>query len=169
MGLLREVDLDRLLEGSRGLGERDLTPVEELGISSRLLDKRLEEIREKQGILLRYRELQALQLTSLQARILEAITPEVIAEAPLRDLVAAFKILKDKELVMEGRPSEIKGLVGYLLELEKEEQAIECSQFSVEEMEQAVRVAGQVTAGPEDKEEEKRRIMEDPDYLPSFK
>jgi hypothetical protein len=56
--------------------------------------------------------------------VLEAITPEKISEAPLRDLVASYKILKDKELVIEGKPSEIKGLVAHLVYLEKQEQAI---------------------------------------------
>ena len=50
-----------------------------------------------------------------------AITPEKIHAASLKDLVSCFKILKDKELNIEGKPSEIKGLVGYLVELEKKE------------------------------------------------
>lgn len=70
---------------------------------------------------MKYRALQSLQLTELQARVLEAITPGKINEAPLKDLITCFKILKDKELVIEGKPSEIKGLVGYLVELEKKE------------------------------------------------
>ena len=70
---------------------------------------------------MKYRSLQSLQLTELQARVLEAITPEKINEAPMKDLIQAFKILKDKELVIEGKPSEIKGLVGYLVEMEKKE------------------------------------------------
>ena len=33
-------------------------------------------------------------------------------------------VLKDKELVLDGKPTDIKGLVAYLIELEKEEAAL---------------------------------------------
>ncbi|RLG71931.1 MAG: hypothetical protein DRO11_03320, partial [Methanobacteriota archaeon] len=38
--------------------------------------------------------------------------------------VNAFRVLKDKELVSTGKPTEIKGLLGYLVEAEKKEQEI---------------------------------------------
>ena len=97
----------------------------ELGISVPTLARRITRIQGEQHILLQYRSLQSLQLTSLQARLLEAITPDKIAAADLKDLVLCFKILKEKELVMEGKPTEIKGLLGYLVQLEKEEAALQ--------------------------------------------
>ena len=72
-------------------------------------------------------------MTELQARVLEAITPEKIEEAPLRDLVASYKILKDKELNIEGKPSEIKGLVAHLIYLEKQEAALADKSSAIEE------------------------------------
>jgi len=117
--------------------ERDLPQKEaarELGISIPTLSKRMADIREKQGILLKYRDLQSLHLTELQARVLEAITPEKINEASLRDLVLSYKILKDKELNIDGKPSEIKGLVAYLVEIEKREMALDGS-IDVEDIE----------------------------------
>jgi hypothetical protein len=36
----------------------------------------------------------------------------------------SYKILKDKEQTIEGKPSEIKGLVAHLVYLEKQEQAL---------------------------------------------
>jgi len=117
--------------------ERDLPQKEtarELGISIPTLAKRMADIREKQGILLKYRDLQSLHLTELQARVLEAITPEKINEASLRDLVLSYKILKDKELNIDGKPSEIKGLVSYLVEIEKREMALDGS-IDVEDIE----------------------------------
>jgi len=117
--------------------ERDLSQKEaarELGISIPTLAKRMADIREKQGILLKYRDLQSLHLTELQARVLEAITPEKINEASLRDLVLSYKILKDKELNIDGKPSEIKGLVSYLVEIEKREMALDGS-IDVEDIE----------------------------------
>lgn len=135
-----EIDFDRLMELNKINLPRPVI-ADELGISVPTLNKRIAEIKDKQGILLRYRELQSLQLTSIQARILEHITPEKIAEAPLRDLILAFKILKDKELVVDGKPSEIKGLVGYLIELEKKESLIDQGQYTDAEFEEAAEAA----------------------------
>ena len=97
----------------------------ELGVSTPTLAARIADIQGKQGILLKYRALQSLQLTELQCRVLAAITPEKIDEAPLKDLVGAYKILKDKELVVDGKPTEIKGLVAYLVEMERQQLALE--------------------------------------------
>jgi hypothetical protein len=108
----------------------------ELSISAPTLRARIAEIQKEQGLLLQYRSIQSLQLTALQARILEAITPGKIEEAPLKDLVASYKILKDKELVIENKPSEIKGLVAHLIYMEKQEQAL-ASGSSVEPFEEA--------------------------------
>jgi len=159
---LKKIDFDKLL----GLAEKNLpqkTIAEELGISIPTLSKRMAEIKDKQGILMRYRELQSLQLTSIQARILEHITPQKIQEAPLKDLVLAFKILKDKELNIEGKPTEIKGLVHYLLELERKENADEVEQYTDAEYDEASTAAGLVTAIPEPAGD-----IEDPGFLPEL-
>lgn len=66
-----------------------------------------------------YRSIQGLQLTALQVKILAALDDRKIREAPLRDLVNAFKVLKEKELLMDGKPTEIIGLAGYLQILEQ--------------------------------------------------
>lgn len=159
----KEVDFEKLLD----LVGKDLPQsviAEELGISIPTLAKRIAEIRDKQGILMQYRDLQSLQLTSIQARILEAVTPQKIQEASFRDLILAFKILKDKEHTIEGKPTEIKGLVHYLLELEKEESAIECTQYTADEFDKASGAAALVTAIPEKTEED----VEDPNFLPKL-
>ena len=97
----------------------------ELGVSAPTLAKKIADIQSKQGLILKYRAIQSIQLTELQCRVLEAITPEKINEAPLKDLVGAYKILKDKELVVDGKPTEIKGLVAYLVEMERQQIALE--------------------------------------------
>ena len=130
-----------------------------LGCSVPTLQKRIAEITDKQGIILKYREIQNIQLTSVQARILEAITPEKINEAPLRDLVLAFKILKDKELAMTGRPSEIKGLVGYLVEIEKREAADNGAAITPEDMTNAIEISREIAFDPD---------FDDPDYIPEL-
>jgi predicted transcriptional regulator len=93
----------------------------DLGISVHTLNKTITELQHGQGLLLKYRELQHLQLTGLQAKVLEAITPAKIEAASLVELVSAFKVLKDKELVINGKATSITGIVGYLVQLEKEE------------------------------------------------
>jgi len=130
------VDLEAVLD----LLDRGVTVPQistELGISSPTLRKKIAEMQSKQGLLLQYRAIQSLQLTELQARVLEAITPEKINEAPLKDLVASYKILKDKELNIEGKPSEIKGLVAHLIYLEKQELAQAAGTQIPEQIEEA--------------------------------
>ena len=118
-----KLDTETLIDlQEMGLTQKEMA--NEMGCHHLTIANRIAKIQKNQGILLQYRNLQSLQLTELQARVLEAITPEKINEAPLRDLIVAFKILKDKELVMEGKPTDIKGLVSYLIELEKEEAAL---------------------------------------------
>ena len=118
-----ELDTETMIDlAEMGLTQKEMA--DEVGCSQPTISNRIVKIQKEQAVLLQYRSLQSLQLTSLQARVLEAITKEKINEAPLRDLVVAFKILKDKELVLEGKPSDIKGLVAYLIEMEKEEAAL---------------------------------------------
>lgn len=120
----------------------------ELGISPPTLRARIADLQQKQGLLLQYRAIQSLQLTELQARVLEAITPQKIEDAPLRDLVASYKILKDKELNIEGKPSEIKGLVAHLIYLEKQEAALKDGKSLPEECEDAQFSDGELAGEP---------------------
>ena len=128
-----EAALDLLMRG-----ESVPTISTELGISNNTLRARIADIQKKQGVLLQYRSIQSLQLTELQARVLEAITEEKINDAPLRDLVMSYKILKDKELNIEGKPSEIKGLVAHLIYMEKQEAALNSVEPIPEEFEDAL-------------------------------
>ena len=144
-----DIDTDVLID----LNDKGLTfgqQADELGCSVSTISNRIAKIQAEQGILMKYRTLQSLQLTKIQAKILESITPEKIDEAPLRDLVFAFKVLKDKELVVEGKPNEIKGLVGYLIKMEKEQLALDDPEEFVE--------AEMTTEG----------TFEDPDYMPKL-
>ena len=106
---------------SQGMTQKEMA--KELGVSHVTLAKRMADLKAKQGVLLKYRSLQTLDLTSLQSRILDNITPEKMKEASLVELATAFKILKKAELGMEPDkgPGKISGLVGYLIQIEKEE------------------------------------------------
>ena len=120
--LKKEVDTEILFDLiEKGTKRGDIA--EDLGMSKRTLSYRISEIQEKQGLILQYRALQNIHLTELQANILENITADKIEAAPLRDLVFAYKVLKDKELVEVGKPTDIKGMMHYLVELERQEMA----------------------------------------------
>jgi transcriptional regulator with XRE-family HTH domain len=106
------------------LASRGMTQVEiakELGVSHVTLAKRMGELRVKEGPLKEYRCLLGLQLTALQCRSLEALTPEKLNGASLIELARAFSFLKKAELLMEGKPTKIRGILAYLLEMEKED------------------------------------------------
>ena len=79
------------------------------------------ELKGKEDVAAAYDDVQHIQLTFLQHKLLAAISDAKLSDAPLRDVISAFKVLKDKQLVANGRPTEITGLVGYLEVLEREE------------------------------------------------
>ncbi len=66
----------------------------EFGVTVHSLNKTIAELQCSQGLLLKYKELQNLQLTALQAKCLEAMTPEKIESASLVELATVFKVLK---------------------------------------------------------------------------
>ena len=117
----KKVDLS--IETLLDLAERNLTQAEMseiTGVSIPTLQKRLNDLQEKQGLLLKARDLRNLRLTELQMMVLDAMTPEKIAAAELKDLAVVFKVLADRENVDIGKPTEIQGLVSYLVHIEKE-------------------------------------------------
>lgn len=96
---------------------------EYVGAGRTTIKKRIVELQRSQATILEYRKLQNIHLTQLQHDILDQITEDKIAAAGLGELTKAYEILKKAELVDQGKPSEIKGIVGYLLKLEEEESA----------------------------------------------
>jgi hypothetical protein len=96
---------------------------EYVGAGRTTIKKRIVELQRSQATILEYRKLQNIHLTQLQHDILDQITEDKIACAGLGELTKAYEILKKAELVDQGKPSEIKGLVGYLLKIEEEESA----------------------------------------------
>lgn len=114
------IPMDSVLEMmEEGWDDKEIAA--QVGVSIPTLKSRINELQGKESLTLQYRGLQNIELTSLQADILSNITSDKMEKASLRDLTTAFKILKDKELVDTGRPTEIKGMVGYLLEIERKQ------------------------------------------------
>ena len=66
---------------------------EHLGISIAPLSRRIAELKYQKGIISKYRQLQGLQLTELQFRVLEDITSEKQDRATLLEHVKASAIL----------------------------------------------------------------------------
>ena len=115
------MELPNFSLSNEGLGAKAPTP---LGTDVAYIEKVAGQLVGEEKSLEGYSKLQHVQLTKLQFELLEAITSDKLHEASLRDIVSAFKILKDKELVSQGRPTEIHGLVGYLQVLEDEENGV---------------------------------------------
>ena len=62
----KKLDEEAILDlVERGLPQKEIA--EELGVSTPTLAKRIADLREKQGLLLKYRALQSLQLTNCNA------------------------------------------------------------------------------------------------------
>jgi DNA-binding Lrp family transcriptional regulator len=120
---LKNLDVNTLIEMIQGgSSKKEIANV--LDVSPPTIAKRISQLQEEQGVILQYRTLQSLDLTKMQMKVLAAITDEKIQEASLRDLVVAFRILKDKEIQADGgQPDDMKGLVSYLIELERREMA----------------------------------------------
>lgn len=118
-----DINIEELLDlAERGMSQREMSEL--TGISIPTLQKRLADLQEKQSVLLKARDLRNLRLTELQMMVLDAITPEKIQNADLKDLMVAFKVLSDRENVDIGKPTEIKGLISYLVSIEKESVAM---------------------------------------------
>src|SRR5208337_133202 len=107
---------------TKGYSAKDLAKA--AGCSINEISSRIADIRDKVGIVTEYRKVQSTQLTELQFMLLECITPEKLADASLKDIMTAFNILKDKEFLLEGKPTEIHGLASYLLEIEAEDKRV---------------------------------------------
>lgn len=93
-----------------------------MGVSIPTLSRRLAFLEHQKGILTKYRQLQGLQLTELEARILEAVDSNDFENASLIELLQAFHVLKKAEIAIQGKESfKVRGLLAHLLALEKVE------------------------------------------------
>lgn len=115
-----KIDTPALLDlRSQGKSIKEIS--HDFGISTATLSRRIAELEYKEGIITKYRELQHLQLTALQYRVLEFITPEKINNTSLLDLVKAYNILgKANSRLIPKNSQKVIGLIDYLLNIEHE-------------------------------------------------
>ncbi len=91
-----------------------------LGVSVPTITRRLAVLHHEKDILTKYRQLQGLQLTELQARILEVADSQSFENASLLELLNAFSVLKKAEIAIQGKESfKVWGLLDHLRALEK--------------------------------------------------
>jgi hypothetical protein len=106
-----------------GVPKKDVAKA--MGVSPPTLRKIIANAQDKKTLLTRYRTLRNLHLTELQVQVLEAVTPDKIDGASIKDLLYAYKILRDKEVEVDDSPEgNLKGLVAHLLHLERLEREL---------------------------------------------
>lgn len=119
-------DIDILDTAEKGLKQKDA--VELLDLPATNYSKRIMSLQKEQAVLLQYRKVQNLHLTKLKSEILNSITLQEIKEAPLKDKIKAYDILNKAELTDMGKPTEIKGLLAYVVQIEKEKSAAQINE-----------------------------------------
>lgn len=86
-----------------------------LNVSVPTITRRIAFLKHEKDILTKYRQLQGLQLTALQARILEAADSQSFESASLLELLNAFSVLKKAEIAIQGKESfKVWGLLEHL-------------------------------------------------------
>ena len=117
----KEID-DMALLRMRGEGKSLPEIAKAIGASVPTLSRRITVLKYQKGLLTKYRELQGLQLTELQARILDMVDSNKIENAGLLELLNCFRVLKKAEIAIQGKVSfKVWGLLDHLLALESQE------------------------------------------------
>lgn len=106
---------DTTLLKLRGEGKHLKEISKELGVSIPTLSRRIAYLQYNKGLLTKYRQLQGLHLTELQAKILSTIDLEHIESANLVDIANAFFVLeKAKKSIIDKESGTGKGLIGHI-------------------------------------------------------
>ncbi len=113
-----QIDSVALLK-MRGEGKTLQEISTQMCVSCTTLSRRLAALRHEKDILTKYRQLQGLQLTELQARILEKVDKRDFENDSLIELIQAFLVLKKAEISIRGKESfKVWGLLDHLQALE---------------------------------------------------
>jgi DNA-binding Lrp family transcriptional regulator len=100
----KQIDEMTLL-GMRSEKKRLVEISRALGVSIPTLSRRLAVLHHEKGILTKYRALQGLELTGLQARILEAVDAKTFENGSLIELINSFHVLTKAEKSIQGKES----------------------------------------------------------------
>jgi len=116
----KEIDHESLIEMLAG-GVPVRVVAEEFKVSNTTIYDRINVLRRNESALLAYDKTHYLDLIDVKQRLIAGVTDEKIAEAPLQHIANAYGTFNKAELLLQGRPTEIHGLMGYLMHLEKED------------------------------------------------
>jgi hypothetical protein len=116
----KEIDVNLMLDMlSEGISKKEIG--ETLGVSVPTIEANIERLGKEEQSLMAYSKVQHLELIGIQRRIACGVTDTKIDAADLGELASAFKIFKQAEQLVQGKPTEIHGLMGFLMALEKED------------------------------------------------
>lgn len=115
-----EVDTDLLVDLiAEGMNTKSIASL--LGVSAPTVLAKIEELKKEESALLAYDKTKHLDLIGVQQRILANVTDEKLAAAPVQHLASSYAQFGKMLLLDQSRPTEIHGLMGYLIHLEKED------------------------------------------------
>lgn len=120
---------------SMGMTKADVAGI--MGVTSPTIEARINDLRKEENALLAYDKCRYLDLISVQQRLVAGVTDAKIEEAPLGQIAQAFGVFNKAEMLVQGKPTEIHGLMGFLLQLDKEDVETAKSKIDNGEVEEA--------------------------------
>ena len=102
-----------------GMSKKEVADI--IGCSPPTISAKIAELRKDESSLLAYDKNKYLDLIGVQQRILANVTDEKLAEAPVQHLASAYSNFGKMLQLDQGKPTEIVGLMGYLMKLEQED------------------------------------------------
>ena len=118
--MAKAIDMNAVLDLlGDGVSRKDVAEI--MGVSPPTISNRIEQLRKEESGLLAYDKVHYLDLIHVKQRLVGGVTDIKIAEAPLGQIAQAYGVFSKMEQLIQGRPTEIHGLMGYLLHLEKED------------------------------------------------
>lgn len=116
----KSIDMDLVLDLlAEGIPKREVA--EALNVSPMTIDNRIRNLRKNESALLAYDKSHYLDLIRVKERLIAGMTDDKIAEAPLGQIAMAYGTVGKMEQLIQGRPTEIHGLMGYLMKIEQED------------------------------------------------
>jgi len=114
------IDNDLMLDLiTSGMSSREIA--ETMGVSIPTLESRIKELQNSEKALLAYDKVHHLGLIAVQQKLIDGVTDEKITAAPLGQIAQAYGVFNKAKQLATGGPTEIQGLMGYLIALETED------------------------------------------------
>lgn len=113
----KEIDTELMIDLlAEGLSKTEVAAV--LGVTPPTIENRVKELRSDESALLAYDKVHFLDLIRVKERLVANMTEQKMVEAHLGTLANAYGIIAKQEQLIQGRPTEIHGLMGYLMHIE---------------------------------------------------